>query len=116
MRVWTWQTNLGMVKVRLLYLGTISIWGRILCCQGLSCAPSPYSATSQQHSRNCDDKKYLQAMISQLMSSSPASGSVLTTQSPEPASDSVSPSLCPSPAHALCLSLSLSKTNFKKAF
>ena len=42
-------------------------------------------------------------MISRLMSSSPASGSVLTAQSLEPASDSVSPSLslCPSPAHAL---------------
>ena len=34
----------------------------------------------------------------------PASGSVLTAQSLEPVSDSVSPSLCPSPAHALSLS------------
>ena len=34
-----------------------------------------------------------QVMISRLVSSSPASGSVLTAQSPEPVSDSVSPSL-----------------------
>ena len=33
-------------------------------------------------------------------------GSVLTAQSLEPASDSVSPSLCPSPARALSLSVS----------
>ena len=44
-----------------------------------------------------------QVMISQFVSSSPASGSVLTAQSLEPASDSVSPSLCPSPTHALSL-------------
>ena len=52
-----------------------------------------------------------QVMISQFVSSSTASGSVLTAQSLEPASDSVSPSLslCPSPAHAL--SLCLSKMN-----
>ena len=41
-----------------------------------------------------------QVMISQFVSSSPASGSVLTAQSLEPSSDSVSPSLCPYPAHA----------------
>ena len=47
-------------------------------------------------------------MISRSMSSSPASGSVLTARSLEPASDSVSHSLsAPSPL-ALCLSLSLS--------
>ena len=48
-----------------------------------------------------------QVMISQFLNSSSASGSVLTAQSLEPASDSVSPSLslCPSPAHALSLSL-----------
>ena len=48
-----------------------------------------------------------QVMISQFMSSSPASGSVLTAQSLESALDSVSPSLCPFPAHALSLSLSI---------
>ena len=48
-----------------------------------------------------------QVMISLLVGSSPASGSVLTARRPEPASDSVSPtpSVCPSPAHTLSLSL-----------
>ena len=47
-----------------------------------------------------------QVMISWFTGSSLASGSVLTAQSLEPASDSVSASLslCPSPAHALALS------------
>ena len=47
-----------------------------------------------------------QVMISWSMSSSPASGSVLTAQSLEPVSDSVSPSLSPPPLFMLCLSLS----------
>ena len=46
-----------------------------------------------------------QVMISQSVSSSPALGSVLTAQSLEPALDSGSPSLCPSPVHALSLSV-----------
>ena len=41
------------------------------------------------------------------VSSSPVSGSVLTVQSLEPASDSVSPSLSAPPHLVLCLSLSL---------
>ena len=45
-----------------------------------------------------------QVMISQFEGSSPALGSVLTAQSLEPASDSVSLSLCPSPACAVSLS------------
>ena len=45
-----------------------------------------------------------QVIISQFVGSSPTPGSVLTAQSLEPASDSVSPSLCLSPVHALCLS------------
>ena len=51
-----------------------------------------------------------QVMISRSVSSSPMSGSVLTSQSLEPVSDSVSPSLYPSPTHTLsvCLSVSLS--------
>ena len=54
-----------------------------------------------------------QVVISRSVSSSPASGSVLTTQSLKPASDSVSPSLsAPPPTHAL--SLSVSKINVKK--
>ena len=55
-----------------------------------------------------------QVTISWLVSSSPASGSVLPSQSLEPASDSVSPS--PSAPPLLCLSLSLSKINIKKFF
>ena len=53
-------------------------------------------------------------MISQFVGSSPTSGSVLTAQSLEPASDSLSPflSLCPSPAHAF----SLSKLNILKNY
>ena len=50
-----------------------------------------------------------QVMISQFVSSSPVSDSVLTDQSLEPALDSVSPSLCPSLAHALSLSLKINK-------
>ena len=50
-------------------------------------------------------------MISQFVSSSTASGSVLTAQSLEPASDSVSPSLSVPPLLTLCVSLSLSKIN-----
>ena len=47
-----------------------------------------------------------QVMISRFMGSSPASGSMLTAQSLEPASDSVSPSLSAPPLLVLCLSLS----------
>ena len=47
-----------------------------------------------------------QVMISQFMSLSPALGSVLTSQSLEPASNSVSPSLSGHSPLELCLSLS----------
>ena len=47
-----------------------------------------------------------QVMILQSMGSSPASGSVLTAQALEPASDSVSPSFSAPPPVMLCLSLS----------
>ena len=50
-----------------------------------------------------------QVMISQFVSLSPTSSSVLTAQSLEPASDSVSLCLCLSPAHALSLSVSKKK-------
>ena len=50
-----------------------------------------------------------QVMISRFGSSSPTLGPLLTAQSLEPASDSVSPCLCPSPGCSL--SLSLSKIN-----
>ena len=56
-----------------------------------------------------------QVMISRFVSSSPTSGSVLTAQSLEPASGSVSPSLSPPPRLVLCFSLSLkNKLTFKK--
>ena len=45
-----------------------------------------------------------QVMISQFLGLSPALGSVVTAQSLEPALDSVSPYLGPSPAQALSLS------------
>ena len=48
-----------------------------------------------------------QVMISRSVSSSPVSGSVLTAQSLEPASDSGSPSLSAPPLLVLCLLLSL---------
>ena len=48
-----------------------------------------------------------QVMISLFLSSSPTSGYVLTAQSLEPTSDSVSPSLSAPPLLMLCLSLSL---------
>ena len=48
----------------------------------------------------------VQVMISWSVSSSPASGSVLTAQSLEPVSDSGSPSLSAPPLFMLCLSLS----------
>ena len=59
-----------------------------------------------------------QVMISQFVSSSPMSGSVLTAQSLEPALDSVSPPLSlPLPlARARSLSLSLSLKNKHKNF
>ena len=50
-----------------------------------------------------------QLVISRFVGSSPASGSVLTARSLEPASDSVSPSLSAPPLLVLCLSLTLSK-------
>ena len=47
-----------------------------------------------------------QVMISRSMGLSPASGSVLTAQSLEPVSDSVSPSLSDLPLFMICFSLS----------
>ena len=51
-----------------------------------------------------------QVMNSQFVGSNPASGSVLTAQSLESASDSVSPSLS-APPHLHSVSLSFSKIN-----
>ena len=47
-----------------------------------------------------------QVMISRFVGSSPASGSVLTAQSLEAASNSVSPSLSAPPPLTICLSVS----------
>ena len=57
-----------------------------------------------------------QGTVSWFMSSSPALGSVLTAQSLEPASDSVSPSLSPPPlpAHACAISLCITKYSVGK--
>ena len=54
-----------------------------------------------------------QVMISQDVSSSPASGSVLTAQSLEAALDSVSLSLFDPPPFMLCLSLCLKNNKIK---
>ena len=56
-----------------------------------------------------------QVMMSPFVSSSPAAGSVLMAESLEPALDSVSPSLCPSPTHTLSVCLSL-KNKHQKLF
>ena len=56
----------------------------------------------------------VQVMISPFVSSSPASGSVVTAWSLEPASDSVSPSLSAPPPLVLCPSLSLSVPKINK--
>ena len=61
--------------------------------------------------------KYLasaQVVISQFMSSSPESGSVLIAQRLDSASDSVSPSLSAPPPLTLCLSLKNKQTLKKK--
>ena len=50
-----------------------------------------------------------QVMISQLVSSSPVPGSVLTAQGLEPALDSVSPSVPAPPPLALSVSLKINK-------
>ena len=56
-----------------------------------------------------------QVMISQFKSSSPTSGSALTAQSLEPASDSVAPSL-PAPLAVCACTLSLSFSKLNKHF
>ena len=65
----------------------------------------PWVAQSVEHPTSA------QVMVSRFVGLSLASGSLLTAQSLEPASDSVSLSPCPSPACALSLSFSLSKIN-----
>ena len=57
-----------------------------------------------------------QVMISQFVDLSPVLGSVLIAQSPEPASDSVCPSLSAPPLLILCLRLSKINNVKKNAF
>ena len=54
-------------------------------------------------------------MILRFLSSKPTWGSVLTAPILEPASDSISPSLCPSPAGTVC-AISLKNKHWKKNF
>ena len=65
--------------------------------------------------QSAEDLTSAQVMISWFVSSSPESGSALTAQSLEPASDSLSPSRSALPLLALCLSLE-NKINIKKQF
>ena len=64
--------------------------------------------------QSVEHPSWAQVTISQSVSSSPTSGSVLRPQSLEPVSDSVSLSLCLSPTHALSLNASKIKINIKK--
>ena len=71
----------------------------------------PIEITSLSLSGPCvaqlvEDLTLAQVMTSPLVSWSPKEGSVLTAQSLEPASESISVSLCPWPAHTFSLSLS----------
>ena len=55
--------------------------------------------------RSVEQPTSAQVTISRFVGLSPATGSVLTARSLEPASDSVSPFLWSSPTYALCLSV-----------
>ena len=91
----------------------------------LSLCPSPTHALSPSFKNRYSGGAWVaqsvkclnsaQVMISRFVSSSPTSDSVLTAQSLEPASDSVSPFLCPCPTRALslCLSVSVSVSQHK---
>ena len=75
-------------------------WTPKLCCSSLLEDWGAWVAWSVKRPTSA------QVMISRSVSSSPASGSVLTAQSLEPVSDSVSPSLSARPLFMLCLFLS----------
>ena len=78
---------------------------RIVTCTGGSTTAFKNTGTSRTHGWLSHTRA--QVMILGSVSSSPASGSVLTAQSLEPASDSVSPSLSAPPPRMLCLTLFL---------
>ena len=75
----------------------------ILCLQSLLLKVMDWGAWVAQ---TVEQPSSARVMISQSVSSSPVSGSVLTAQNLEPVSDSVSPSLSAPPPFMLCLSLS----------
>ena len=83
---------------------------QILCPPLFTPSPLEFSQKINKHwgtwvAQSVEHPTSAQVTISRSVSSSPGSG--LTTQSLEPASDSVSPSLSAPPMLMLCLSLSL---------
>ena len=74
--------------------------------EGVQCGLNGGSFGGARVAQSVERPTSAQVTISRSVSSNPASGSVLTAQSPEPASDSVSPSLSAPPPLVLCLSLS----------
>ena len=78
-------------------------WSLILSCvSGVS-----YALWGTWVAQSVEGPTSAQVLITQFVSSSPAPGSVLTAQSLEPTSDSVSPPLSAPPPLTLCLSLFL---------
>ena len=75
--------------------------------------PSPWGAWVAQSIKRPTSAH---VMISRFVSSTPVLGSVLTAQSLEPASDSVSPPLSVPPLLTLCVFLSLKNKMLKKFF
>ena len=95
----------------------LSPWGGHRgCLRGAQTGDRPLWAASRSASATSPFKSHLspgrlaQVMISWFTALSPASGSVLTARSLEPASDPGSPSLCPSPTRALSLRLKKKQT------
>ena len=109
-RAWTHQAETRKEKS---YTGAVAVTTRAGTFALLSCCLWACANIHPGRTWGAQSVELLtsaQVMISWFMSSSPTSGSVLTARSPEPASDSVSPSLSdPPPIHAL--SLSVSKVN-----
>ena len=75
--------------------------GVIACSQNLG-----ESTWGTRAAQSVKHPAWAQVTISRCVGSSPASGSVRTAQNPEPASDSVSPSLSAPPPLTLCVPLS----------
>ena len=75
--------------------------------QIITCLQRKMSPVGACVAKLVDHTTLAQVMISRFTGSNPVSGSALTVQSLEPASDSVSISVCPSPALTVSLSVSL---------